>query len=292
MTRDQLIQAVLGVKRWNRNDQRAPHKPLMIAYTLAQYILGHGQYLDFVTEVDAQVNVLLRRFGPTRKAYHCHYGFWRLINDGFWSLLNASTCLPRKSNTDPPKSELVKHRVKGGFCDEAYQLLHDSPQFTLELLETVLLANFPESMVPDIMAHLGLEFSAGFVRRIKRDPNFRSNILRAYNYQCAICSYDLRLDETSFGLEAAHIKWKQFHGPCDVDNGMSLCALHHKAFDKGAISINSNLELLISPTLNGGSVSEMLFWQFEGKQIYLPRNEVYHPNLDYVQWHNREVFCV
>ena len=101
----------------------------------------------------------------------------------------------------------------------------------------------------------------------------------------------LPLDETSFGLEAAHIKWKQFHGPCDVDNGMSLCALHHKAFDKGLLVWIIILELKISPTLNGGAVSEMLFWQFEHKQILLPRNEIYHPNQAYIDWHNREVFC-
>ena len=102
---------------------------------------------------------------------------------------------------------------------------------------------------------------------------------------------DFCLDETSFGLEAAHIKWKQFHGPCDIDNGMALCTLHHKAFDKGAISINNELELVISPILNGGAVSDLLFWKFEGKQIFVPRDKVYRPKLEYVQWHNQEVYC-
>lgn len=42
-----------------------------------------------------------------------------------------------------------------------------------------------------------------------------------------------RHDNASVGLEAAHIKWKQFGGPCEIPNGLALCAIHHKAFDKG-----------------------------------------------------------
>jgi predicted restriction endonuclease len=51
------------------------------------------------------------------------------------------------------------------------------------------------------------------------------------------------------------------------------------------------LELVISPILNGGAVSDLLFWKFEGKQIFVPRDKVYRPKLEYVQWHNQEVYC-
>ncbi|WP_269460841.1 hypothetical protein [Vibrio splendidus] len=37
MTPEQLKEAVLGVKRWSRSDQRAPNKPIMVAYVLSQY---------------------------------------------------------------------------------------------------------------------------------------------------------------------------------------------------------------------------------------------------------------
>ncbi|MDI8841686.1 ACP phosphodiesterase, partial [Salmonella enterica subsp. enterica serovar Anatum] len=39
-------------------------------------------------------------------------------------------------------------------------------------------------------------------------------------------------------LEAAHIRWKQHHGPCEVPNGLALCAIHHKAFDRGSIGLD------------------------------------------------------
>lgn len=45
----------------------------------------------------------------------------------------------------------------------------------------------------------------------------------------------MRHDDTTVALEAAHIKWKQHGGPCEIPNGTALCAIHHKAFDKGSI---------------------------------------------------------
>ncbi|MQJ50532.1 HNH endonuclease, partial [Escherichia coli] len=52
-------------------------------------------------------------------------------------------------------------------------------------------------------------------------------VLRAYNYECAICGFNMRHDNTSVALEAAHIKWKQYGGPCEIPNGLALCAIHH-----------------------------------------------------------------
>ena len=43
--------------------------------------------------------------------------------------------------------------------------------------------------------------------RKQRDPLFRQQVLRAYNYECAICGFNMRHDSTSVAPEAAHIKW-------------------------------------------------------------------------------------
>lgn len=290
MTPSELEKAVLGIKRWSRGDQRAPNKPLMMAYAIARYIQGHGQMFSYETEVELEVKELLQRFGPSRKSYHPLYPFWRLINDGFWRLDNAETCLPRKSNTDPPKTELIRHHVTGGFSDEAFTLLTSDTQFAIGLLERVLTESFPESVVAEITNHLGLEFTFKGLQR--RDPNFRKEVLRAYNYKCAVCGYDLRMDDISVGLEAAHIKWKQFHGPCTVNNGIALCSIHHKAFDKGALGFTDDFKIMLSPSLNGGELVQRLFFDFDEKQILLPRNLNLIPSNDFIQWHKSEVFKI
>ncbi|KZN52953.1 phosphorothioated DNA-binding restriction endonuclease [Pseudoalteromonas luteoviolacea] len=288
MTANELRAAVLGVKRWSRADQRAPNKPLMMAYALANYINGHGQMFSFEDEVEHQVNELLKRFGPSRKSYHSLYPFWRLINDGFWRLDNAEECLPRKSNTDPPKSELIKYGVMGGFNDAAYQLLKNDTQLAMELLHTILSDSFPESIIPEITAQLGLEFTFRQVQ--KRDPNFRREVLNAYNGKCAICGFDARLNDDLFALEAAHIKWKQFNGPCTVNNGLALCSIHHKALDKGAITITPEMRVKVSNAVNGSGVVEKLIWNYENEQILLPRQSEYLPFRTYFEWHKENVF--
>lgn len=287
MTPNELRAAVLAVKCWSRSDQRAPNKPLMMAYALSKYLQGHGQYFDYETEVDEEVTELLKRFGPARTSYHAEYPFWRLRNDNIWALKNAEDCIPRKSNTDPCKRELIKHQVSGGFNAAAYKLIKQDSNLTLELLEAILQDSFPQSIVDDITRHLGLEFS--FKQVQKRDPRFRKEVLRAYNYQCAVCGFDLRMDDISVGLEAAHIKWKQFHGPCEVNNGLTLCAVHHKAFDKGAFTITQDYTIKLSESLNGGHQVQRLFFDFENELIALPKKDCWLPNIDYLSWHQKEV---
>ena len=70
-----------------------------------------------------------------------------------------------------------------------------------------------------------------------RDPDFREAVLRAYERRCAVCDFDLRIADMSFGLEAAHIMWPSHGGPPEVPNGLALCTFHHKAFDRGVIGL-------------------------------------------------------
>ena len=288
MTPNELRTAVLNVKRWSRADQRAPNKPLMMAYALAKYLQGHDQMFSYEDEVDQDLHLLLQRFGPFRRTYHPEYPFWRLINDGIWRLDNAEGGLPRKSNNDPPKSELIKHGVLGGFSNEAFSLIKEDRQFTIELLNSVLTDNFPESVVSDITAQLGLDIA--LIQVNKRDPKFRGDVLNAYNGKCAICGFDARLNNDLFAIEAAHIKWKQFNGPCTVNNGLALCSIHHKALDKGVIGFSPDMKLRVSSALNGGKVIERLFWELEDKQIFIPRRESNSPLEVYVEWHFKNVF--
>lgn len=102
----------------------------------------------------------------------------------------------------------------------------------------------------------------------------------------------MRHDNTSVALEAAHIKWKQFGGPCEIPNGLALCAIHHKAFDKGSIGLDDSLRVLVSEAVNGNGngIVGRLFWDFAGKQIALPMVKGNYPGEGFVEWHRREVY--
>jgi putative restriction endonuclease len=50
---------------WKRGDQRAPHKPLLVLYALAE--LERGERWVSFREVDEKLQSLLVEFGPPRK---------------------------------------------------------------------------------------------------------------------------------------------------------------------------------------------------------------------------------
>ncbi|MDH5930596.1 hypothetical protein L8S05_05135 [Vibrio splendidus] len=50
--------------------------------------------------------------------------------------------------------------------------------------------NFPGTLQEELFVRFGFEVDTSTKLR---DPSFRKNVLRAYNYQCAVCGFDLGL---------------------------------------------------------------------------------------------------
>ncbi len=70
---------------------------------------------------------------------------------------------------------------------------------------------------------------------------FRERVIAAYRNQCALC----RLRHTVL-LDAAHIIGdREEHGDPIVQNGLSLCKIHHAAFDNNIIGINPDYQVLV-----------------------------------------------
>ncbi|HED3855287.1 HNH endonuclease [Enterobacter soli] len=281
-----LEQAIADITIWRKGEQRAPHKPLLLLYVLANYQQGHARLFDYGTEVRDQLHSLLERFGPQRAQYRPDMPFWRLKGDGFWELENDEFCSTSGSQ-QPPAGELVKHRVAGGFNQENYALLSKNSKLIGSLAQQILETHFPESIQEEIADEMGFDIQQ--IRKV-RDPLFRQQVLRAYNYECAICGFNMRHDNASVALEAAHIKWKQYGGPCEIPNGLALCAIHHKAFDKGSIGLDESMRVLLSEAVNGNGIVGKLFGDFAGKQIVLPMMKGNYPREEFVEWHRREVF--
>ena len=82
---------------------------------------------------------------------------------------------------------------------------------------------------------------------------FRLTVLRAYEYRCAMCGYDGRLDTTPVGVDAAHVRWSAAGGPDELSNGIALCVLHHKAFDLGALGLTEHHRVTVSQAFHGGA---------------------------------------
>ena len=92
------------------------------------------------------------------------------------------------------------------------------------------------------------------------------------------------------GVEAAHIKWHQARGPSVVQNGLALCSLHHKLFDRGAFSLSSEHRVTVSEQAHGGSGLDDWLLRFHGSGVRDPVNPEYRPEAPYLEWHREEVF--
>jgi putative restriction endonuclease len=92
------------------------------------------------------------------------------------------------------------------------------------------------------------------------------------------------------GVEAAHIKWHQAGGPDTNPNGIALCSLHHKLFDRGMITITDDYRVVVSEYATGSAVFQHMVTSFHGTQLALPIRTNYYPDHEFIDWHVREVF--
>lgn len=289
ITPEELKQRIRQIVVWKRGEQRAPHKPLLLLYALGRILNAMPRLTPFAV-VDRDLRSLLLEFGPERAACHPEYPFWRLQNDRIWELTNIEHVVTRKGHTDGKKSELLKYGVEGGFTADIYSLLVDQPGLISELAVEILSQHFPSTVFSDILDAVGLDIQFEHALRKKRDPAFRERVLIAYEYRCAVCGYDLRIGLQHVALEAAHIKWHQAGGPDIEANGLALCSMHHKLFDRGVFTICDRYLLRVSKKANGNiGLSEWLM-AFHGRPLRKSQSNLWLPSSEFLNWHRNEVF--
>jgi putative restriction endonuclease len=238
----------------------------------------------------------LREFGTPSTRPSAQYPFWRLQGDGLWEVEAPVALAPRRSNTDPKVTELRRDGVRGGFPESADRTLRTDPEFVSRVAGTVLDEHFPASLHPDILTKVGLDVGVAerpaepYAGRTRRDPGFAPAVLRAYEYRCAVCAYDGQVGKISVGIEAAHVKWFSHGGPDMVENGLSLCSLHHKAFDLGAIAISDDHKVLVSRDFRGGGEWEARFLRVSGAPLVGPQAGEPPVRAEFAAWHRKEVF--
>ncbi len=119
------------------------------------------------------------------------------------------------------------------------------------------------------------------VRQRMHQRSFRERVLNAYRDQCALC----RLKHREL-LDAAHIiPDSDPEGEPVVSNGLSLCKLHHAAFDGQFIGISPDYEVEVREDLLHETDGPMLkhgLQGMHGSKIILPGDESMQPNRDFL----------
>jgi putative restriction endonuclease len=288
MTKEELLRKFGNLSVWEKEGRRAPHKPLMVLLALANLQKGN-RWLRF-KEIDRHFKDLLMTYGRPSKSYHPEYPFWWLQSDGIWEVHEGSSLRKREGKSaEPLRSEFIRYNTEAGFSQEVTAVLQRRPEWIKSVAHRLMDSHFPESLHQEIVGSVGLELE----KRGALDAGyglFRETVLRAYQHRCAICGYDLKLGCADLGLDAAHIKWRAAEGPDSVNNGLSLCVLHHKAFDLGAITLTLDYKIMVSEHVHGSSHLEGYLLEYLGKAIMSPQKPVYLPQSDFIKWHQQEVF--
>lgn len=105
---------------------------------------------------------------------------------------------------------------------------------------------------------------------------FRGRVLPAYCTRCAIC----RLREGRL-LDAAHIVADaEARGAATVSNGLSLCTIHHRAFDQHLVGVSPDYTVRVARRLledDDGPMLELLKG-FQGQTIVVPERRAWRPD--------------
>jgi putative restriction endonuclease len=87
-------------------------------------------------------------------------------------------------------------------------------------------------------------YNERIVKARYHQPLFRAPVIHAYQERCAIC----RLPFTEL-LEAAHIRPDSQGGSTKISNGMSLCKIHHGAYDANIIGISADYKIHVKESV-------------------------------------------
>lgn len=106
--------------------------------------------------------------------------------------------------------------------------------------------------------------------------HFRRLILPPYETKCTICS--LREERL---LDAAHIIGDaEDRGEPVISNGISLCTIHHRAFDSNLVGISPDYDVHVSRSLLDDDDGPMLdlLKGFHRQPIHLPQRRSCRPD--------------
>jgi len=132
-----------------------------------------------------------------------------------------------------------------------------------------------------------------------RTRGFRQAIIDAYCYKCSICGMKIYSpDSLSWEVEAAHIVPHSFFGRDDIWNGLSLCHLHHWAFDVGWFTLRDDYTICVSSKVHSlpsdfGRLGDYDFIRAISRKrmkIFLPSRIELHPHHNAIRWHRQNIF--
>lgn len=115
--------------------------------------------------------------------------------------------------------------------------------------------------------------------------SFRIIVTDVYDRRCAITQ-----ERTLPALEASHIKPFSQNGPHSVRNGVLLRSDLHRLFDLGYVTITDDFHFSVSRRIREEFDNGRDYYALHGRRLHVPAKPEYRPAVEYVTWHNENVY--
>ena len=314
MSTDTLQKYVQKMKRLrvDRAHGVAPHKPLLLLAIIE--LIERGQIQENKIPLSPNLAETFIKYWSkvTNRKPNIALPFFHLKSDGFWHLYpNAGyEKVLNVANRITAISRLREAIAYASLDDELFVLLTDAGnrEIIRQTLIYVYLLDFKqgiENLIAEgqqiteygqlLISEVEHPFSSQkpTAPTLKEEPirsaGFRQVIMGLYDYACVVCRLRIVTMDGESATDAAHIIPFHISKNDDVRNGISLCKLHHWAFDKGLISLSKAYQVFVSPLVVEQGPMEWRLTKLRDRSILLPEQDQLYPAQDALTWHREEV---
>jgi putative restriction endonuclease len=180
----------------------------------------------------------------------------------------------------------------GSFADELYTLLISTG--CRNILKNALLDHY----FPDTKAGLLQTRQGGYIQHLQsyllnespavysltlsetdeeeqfiRGGMFKKLVPQVYNHTCCISGMRLVSNHGFSMIDACHIVPFSLNKDDKINNGLALCPNLHRAFDRGLISVDEKLKVIVSDTIAEDFSNAYALQHLKGKRVALPSGE-------------------
>ncbi len=195
------------------------------------------------------------------------------------------TILYRYQGTDPQASDNVGlrklmwkkkpliyfHGIEKGAYLAAWpvHIVHDEPRSLSVTVDLSPGGRAADRLVDGTGQQYGKQYVFVPTKHRLHQAKFRARVMKAYQHRCSIC----RLGHEKL-LDAAHIiPDAEEAGVAEIRNGLSLCKIHHAAFDGNILGIDPDLMI---------HVREDILDEIDGPMLQHGIKEMHHRKLEVV----------